>query len=97
MTDNKIGPNTIRPVAEPRTSDKPQRKEPVSGQDFSNTLKQVLNEINRQPTAAPAGSVKAIQDAAAAEQERFESVMRAKQQLSQAYLDLKNKPTQDKS
>jgi flagellar hook-basal body complex protein FliE len=99
MTDNKIGP-TIRPVGEPRPGEKPAHKAPGSGQDFQATLNHVQNELNQadqQKAAVPAGTdTKSILDAAAAEQARFESMMRARQQISQAYLDIKSKPTSDK-
>ena len=99
MTDTKIGPN-IRPIAEPRTSDKPARKEPTAGQEFGKELEQAvhaLNKINQQPVATSAvNDAKSIQDAAAAEQARFESAMRQADRLRQLHQTITQKPTPDK-
>lgn len=99
MTDNKIGPH-LRPITEHRPQERPAGKAPAGTQDFSKRLELAMNELESaaredapQATAGDASSIKA---AAAAEQEKFESVMRAKQQLSQAYLDITQKPAQDK-
>ena len=98
MTDNKIGPH-IRPIGEPRPSDKSARKQPATDQGFSKRLELAMHELetaNSQGAVQTAGDTSSIKAAAAAERERFESVMRAQQQLSQAYRDITQKPAQDK-
>ena len=99
MTDNKIGP-TIRPVGEPRPSERPARKEPGAGQDFQATLNDVqdaLKQADAQKAAQPtATDTQSILDAAAAEQAKFESMMRAKQQLTLLHQNITRKPTTDK-
>lgn len=99
MTDNKIGPN-IRPVQEPRPQDKPARKERgPAAQEFDKSLQQAmqeLNKLNQQPATPAAGNARAILDAAAAEQARFESAMREADRLRQLHQNITQKPAQDK-
>ena len=99
MTDNKIG-SGIRPIAEPRAPEKSQRKEPDSGAKFEQLLENAKSELQSLQTqssvkTAPTDAT-AIQAQLDVEKQKFDAAMRAKQQLSQAYLDMKNKPAQDK-
>ena len=98
MKDIKIG--TLRPIAEPRTPDKAGRKEPVSGQSFSQTLERAvtqMNEVARQsatPTAG--GDATSIQADYSAAKKQFDTLMRVEQQLRQLHQNITRKPTQDK-
>ena len=99
MTDNKIGPN-IRPIAEPRPSDRPSRKHPAASKDFATLLenaKSELQSLQSQPPDKAASDATTIQAQYDVEKQNYDAVMRARQQISQAYLDIKNKPTPDKS
>ena len=98
MTDNKIG--NIRPIAEPRTSEKSARKEPVSGQSFSQTLEQAvtqMNEVARQSSITPAGGdASSIKAGYSAAKQQFDTLMRVEQQLRQLHQNITSKPPQDK-
>ena len=97
MKDIKIG--TIRPLAEPRSSDKPARKDQVGGPDFSRALERAvtqMNEIARQSAVAPTGGdASAIQQQYSAAKQQFDTLMRLEQQLRQLHQNLTGKPTQD--
>jgi flagellar hook-basal body complex protein FliE len=98
MKDIKIG--NVRPIAEPRAPEKSGRKEPVSGQSFSQTLERAvtqMNEVTRQSATPAAGAdATAIQAEYSAAKQQFDTLMRVEQQLRQLHQNITRKPTQDK-
>jgi hypothetical protein len=98
MTDNKIGP-TLRPIAEPRTPERPARKEPVGGASFQQQLEQAstqLAEVGQQADSAAARTdAKSIQDGLVRASEQFNKMQQLEQLLRQQYQNVTRKPTQD--
>jgi len=98
VKDIKLG--NVRPIAEPRTPDKAGRKQPVSGQSFSQTLEKAvtqMNEVSRQSTTpAAGGDATSIQAEVSAAKKQFDTLMRVEQQLRQLHQNITRKPTQDK-
>jgi len=99
MKDINIG--TIRPLAEPRSGEKPARKEQVGGQNFSQTLEKAVmqaNEIARQSAVGPTGAdATGIQKDYSAAKQQFDTLMRVEQQLRQLHRTITAKPTQDEN
>jgi len=99
MKDVKIG--NVRPIAEPRSTEKPARKGPVTGQSFSQTLEKAvtqMNEVTRDHAATPAGAdTSSIQAEYSAAKRQFDTLMRVEQQLRQLHQNITRKATQDES
>jgi hypothetical protein len=98
MKDIHIG--NIRPIAEPRSTQKPAQKEPVAGQSFSQTLEKAvtqMNEVSSRSAPAGGGDASSIQAEYSAAKQQFDTLMRVEQQLRELHQNITRKPTQDKS
>lgn len=91
MKDMKIG--TIRPIAEPRASEKQTRKGPLSGVSFQQELARISEATGKSAPTAASGDTKAILDGAAAHAKHLDTMRRVEQQLREQYQNVTRKPT----
>ncbi len=85
--------NNIKPVAEPRSTDKPARKEPARQERFDAALEKARSELDQVATGDPVNArdnarnmdAKAIKDQLDAATEDFHRMMRVEQSLRQAH------------
>jgi flagellar hook-basal body complex protein FliE len=99
MKDLKIG--TVNPVAEPRTTQKPGRKEPASGANFNKTLEDALAHLNEATKTSGASAGKMDTSSIKAEitthQVKFDEVMKAQQMISKLYHNIQSQKPEDRS
>ncbi len=95
----EINLGNVKPVVEPRTTDRPSRKAPAGSQQFSKALESAVSQMNEvaQSTGVKATRVNAdsIREEYSAENERYAKLMQAGENLRQLHELLSQKP-QDK-
>ncbi len=95
----EINLGNVKPVVEPRITDRPSRKVPAGSQQFSKALESAVSQMNEvaQSTGVKATRVNAdsIREEYSAENERYAKLMQAGENLRQLHELLSQKP-QDK-
>ena len=85
----EINLGNVKPVVEPRTTDRPSRKAPAGSQQFSKALESAVSQMNEvaQSTGVKATRVNAdsIRDEYSAENERFAKLMQVEENLRQLH------------